>query len=545
MTAARRPARRRGSLAAALLAGVALTGCRPEPVDAPDFLHSVLRPVDYGVIVVYLCVVILLGWWVGRGQRSTEDFFLAGRAMHWFPVGLSIMATLFSAITYLGYPGEIYQYGAPILAGLLTFALVAPVVMLLFMPFYHRLRLTTAYEYLEHRFDLRVRSFASGLFVLCRIGWLAAVVYTPSLALSVVTGWDLRGIIIVCGAVATLYTILGGMKAVIWTDVVQFFAFAGGIAGALVILHYALDGGFADAFHVARVWDQTHPDAFRLRLNWDWRPTARMTVWALWIGNFITLCSDYGADQVSVQRYLTTPSLAAMRRSFLLNLVGVYTVVCGLALVGLGLWAYYQQSPDPRLAQVKSDQVFPYFVAVHFPTGLAGLTIAALLAATMSSIDSGLNSVATALMVDFCERRGWVGADEAARLRLARRVTLALGVAVTALALEVGRLGNIIEITNKVNNAPKGPLLAIFVLGMLTVRARPSAVLAAACVGLVAGLYTTFWWPEASRPNFLWISLVGFAVTTVLGYGLSLSERGARRQETPSPEPCPPGERPP
>ena len=496
----------------AVLAGCAVTSSLSGSPSA-----GVLQPLDYGIIVGYLLFVVVLGIKVGQGQETTEDFFLAGRKMHWFPVGISIMATLFSAISYLGYPGEIYQHGLPITAMLPCFLFVMPIIMFGFMPFYQRLRLTTAYEYLEQRFDVRVRSLASGLFILCRLGWMAAAIYTPSLALHVVTGLPLLPLIIVCGVLATVYTIFGGMKAVIWTDVVQFFVLVGGLGGAVWIVHSHLSGGFTEAIHMARAYDQAHPEAFRLRWDFGWSWTARMTVLGCWIGQLVTFTSDYGVDQVTVQRYLTTPDLKQMQRSFVINLLGVLVVITGLAAVGLGLWAFFQHHAA-EVADLAQDKVFPYFIARYFPVGASGLMIAALLAATMSSIDSGLNSVATAVTVDFYERFGWVEESEQVRLRLARTITLATGVVVTVLATLVGRLGDIIAITNKVNNGFKGPLLAIFLLGMLTRKAQSRGVLLGAAVGLGVALYATYWWPEASRPSFLWITLLGLLPTLLLGW---------------------------
>lgn len=476
-----------------------------------------LGAADYGILAAYLAFVVGLGIWVGRGQRSTEEYFLAGRRMHWFPVGLSIMATLFSAISYLGYPAEIYQYGMRQAGLLLTFVLVTPLIILGFMPFYHRLRLTTAYEYLERRFDVRVRSAASLLFVLTRVGWMAAVIYTPSMALCAVTGWPLPVVVLGCGLLATLYTILGGMKAVIWTDVAQFCIFVGGLAGALYILHRNLNGGLDGAFYLAKLHDRVNPGSFRHGLEFDWSLVTRMTAWGCWIGALFTMTADYGVDQVSIQRYLTNRDLEAMQKSFVLNMAGVLVVVGGLMALGTGLWIYYQQHPDPRVGELTNDAVFPHFILTHFPPGFVGLMLAALLAATMSSVDSGLNSVATALTVDFWERFGWVGGDEAARLRLARGLTLLLGLVVTVLALFVGNLGTIIEITSKVNSGFKGPLLGIFLLGMLTRRARGTAVLAGAAVGLAVAMYTTYGWPLETRPSFMWLTVIGFVPTVLIG----------------------------
>ncbi len=517
----------------ALALALPLAGCGGSGAAAELYAPERLANLDYFIVVAYLVAVVAMGAWVGRGQTDTEDYFLAGRRMHWLPVGISIMATLFSAISYLAYPGEIYGYGITILSMWVTFWLVAPAVLYGFMPFYHRLQVTSAYEYLEVRFDGSVRTVASALFVVVRFGWMALAIYASALALHAVTGWPLVPVILVTGLVATAYTLMGGMRAVIWTDVAQFAVLVGGLLGAVAIVHSALDGGFAAVFRMAAAEQAAHPETFRLGFNWDPRPWARMTIWGCLLGQYVTFLSDYGADQVSVQRYLTTPNLTQMRRSFVINLLAVMVVLSGLALVGLGLWAYFQQHHDPAAAGLatarKFDQIFPYFITTRFPPGLAGLMIAALLAATMSSIDSGLNSVTTAIMVDFGERFGRVRGDAAQRLRAARWITCVLGVVVTLLATVVDRLGqNIIEITNKVNNAPKGVLLGIFILGMATRRATGRGVLIGTVAGFVVALYAEFWWPAATRPNFLWLTLVGLLPTLIVGW---LASRPGRQGE--------------
>lgn len=495
-----------------------LAGCGGQPASARLFQPGHLVTVDYLLIVIYLVAVVGMGLWLGRGQHDTEEFFLASRKMHWLPVGISIMATLFSAISYLGYPGEFIGYGITFVAAWVTFVAVAPVIMFGFMPVYHRLQVTSAYEMLERRFDVRVRALASGLFIVVRLGWMALAVYTSSLALSAVTPFTLHQVIWVCGLGATVYTIVGGMRAVIWTDVAQFVVLVGGLLGAMWLVHAALDGGFMQAFHLAREYDAVHPESFRMHFHTDLSWTVRMTIWGLWIGNAMTYLSDYGCDQVSVQRYLTNPDLKGMQRSFAINLVAVLVVLAGLALVGIGLWAYFQQHPDPVAAGLKPDKVFPYFIAAKFPAGLSGLMIAALLAATMSSIDSGLNSVTTAVMVDFGERFGWLKGDGERHLRQARLITCVIGLAITILALYVQYLGdNIIEITNKVNNAPKGLLLGIFVLALTTRRVTANGALLAAAVGFVVAVYAQFYWPVETRPTFLWLTLIGFVPTLLVG----------------------------
>ena len=219
-----------------------------------------LSPTDYTVMLAYIVGVTLLGLHFYRSQNSTEDFFLAGRRMSWFPVALSIIATNFSAISFMGIPGIVYKTNLQIyMAGLVVLPLSLPLAIFLFVRFFHRLNLYTAYEYLERRFNTGIRTVGSTLFILLRLSWLATVIYVPSLALSAVTNIPLVPCIIGIGLLSTFYTTMGGMKAVIWTDVAQFFVMIGSMAAIIIVLLVAFQ------------WDvggYPHPlDSFRYRIS--------------------------------------------------------------------------------------------------------------------------------------------------------------------------------------------------------------------------------------------------------------------------------------
>ncbi len=198
--------------------------------------QALFSSLDYSLLLVYLIVVVGIGVWVGRGQENTEDYFLAGRSMGWFPIGISTIASLYSAISYMGSPSEYRTHDLRLTVGMLSMIPTAAVVMYVFMPFYHRLQVYTAYEYLEKRFNVKVRALASGIFVVWRILWMGTAVYVPSLVLHTITGFPLVPMILCVGVVATLYTVVGGMRAVIWTDVAQFFVLSIGSLLALWIL---------------------------------------------------------------------------------------------------------------------------------------------------------------------------------------------------------------------------------------------------------------------------------------------------------------------
>lgn len=507
-----------------------------------------LHTADWIVLGAYLAAMVGVGACFYRGQKSTKDFFLAGRSMSWLPVGISVVATLFSAISYMAIPSSIQKYGLILTAGSFMVFACVPIVTRVFMPFYNRMKLYSAYEYLERRFDVRVRCLASAMFILWRIVWMSVAVYAPSLALWAATGGRVPLIptIIVLGLFATFYTVLGGMKAVIWTDVIQFLVLFGGMGLAAILIIFEVPGGVAGMFRamheagktafVATIPEMAEAGGLLAKLRAYFCVQGRVTLLGTLVASFVGHIGFYTVDQVVVQRYFSTRSLRDAQRSFWLNAFSNVTLHFALAFLGMGLFAYFATHALPqKIGDVafRDDWKYPYFVATAMPAGVAGLIIAALYAATMSSVDSGINSCATAFTVDFWRRlkHGEVhvseeatnGKDRRHDLRFARLLTLVIGVLVTVTACFVGRLGDIIEIANKLVNGFCGPMFAIFILGMLTKRARPLGVCLGAFISLLAMWYYTFF--AQTKINFQWPSTVGLVLALGLGYGLSLLEK--------------------
>ncbi|MBT4814479.1 MAG: hypothetical protein HON70_02210, partial [Lentisphaerae bacterium] len=291
-----------------------------------------LGTLDWLVLGLYLLGTVALGASFYKGQKTTKDFFLAGRSMSWLPVGLSVVATLFSAISYIGLPSANQKYGIVLVAGSFAVFLCIPIVTRVFMPFYHHMQVYSAYEYLEKRFDVRVRCLASGLFILWRIVWMSTAVYAPSLALWAATGGSIPLIptIIVLGVFATVYTMLGGMKAVIWTDVIQFVVLFGGMVIAIVFILMKVPGGVGAIWETATAAGKTNfvidvpgleaaqtvGEKFRA---YFFVTSDRCTLVAVVVASFIGHIGFYTVDQVTVQRYFTTRSLKDARKSFWLN----------------------------------------------------------------------------------------------------------------------------------------------------------------------------------------------------------------------------------
>lgn len=484
-------------------------------------MHS-FTALDYAVVVVYLAGAVALGLRFTKKQRSLEDYFVASRSAPWWAAGISVIAANFSAISFMGAPAWVYQHDLQLDFGMVVFPLQMLLVVLLFIPFLARLRLYTIYEYLEMRFGVGARTIASTLFVLVRGGHLAFAIYAQSLALAAVLHLPLTACVWVSGSATTLYTVFGGIEAVLWTDVMQFFVL---VASMFVIIGAVLapfGWSFTDVWHIASQGGHTR------MMTWSTDLTVTPTIWALLIGYLVMNLSAYGSDQVLVQRYLTTGSKKTMARAVLLNGLLTVPLIALLDLMGLGFVAYYRAHPALQATLTKPDQILPHFVMNVLPSPLPGLVIAGLLAATMSTLSSGLNSLCTVTTVDFYQRFFRKGPrSPSAELWTARCFTLGWGLLLTASAMFMGGLGQIVEGSMKVLGLLSGPLLGMFLLGMLSRRANSFGVLVGTIAGTVCALLAT-----RTAVSWLWYGPVGCFATILLGYPLSFPGASRRRSDT-------------
>ncbi len=484
---------------------------------------------DYSIFAVYLAGAVSVGLLFVKEQKTIKDYFLASRSMGSILVGVSVLAALFSGISYLGCPGEVYAHGFMFVLFGASFIIATPVTTKLFIPHFYHSRFYTAYHYLEERFSLPVRLLSSGLFILRVLLWLALVTYAPALALYQVTGLPLWFSIICTGTLTTIYTTLGGMKAVIWTDVIQFMVLFGGQLIILCVAVARIPDGLAGVYEIGR-------DAGKFHLSLSGDPSVRVTLWGLLIGGTVINLVQLATDQVSVQRYLTATSMKEAQRALWLKFWLLIPVFIVFYLSGLVLFAFYQIHGDPMAAGhiSKSDQILPYFVITQLPAGLPGLLIAAIYAGTMSATSSGLNALTTATLVDFRQRLSLKTTTEAQQLKLARWLTVAYGALVIVLAFGVSKLGALIEASNKAIGLVGGPLLGLFLLGMLARRANAWGAVVGWAAGVVAVIPICFY----SKTSFLWYGVVGCVVTYVTGWLASLIASFLRPQQTvPKPQP--------
>ncbi len=479
--------------------------------------------VGYLVLSVYLIATVLLGLSFARKQKSLEGYFLAERAAPWWAVAISIVACDFSAISYMGSPAWTYYHDLRYATTLVLGPFIAILVAYIFIPFLARLKVYTIYEYLEYRFGLTCQLFASTIFLIQRAAHMAIAIYAVALALQQIVGWPVGACILIVGALTTLYTVLGGMKAVLWTDVMQFFVLVGSIFVMAGVVLWAFQGDVMKIWNVAAEAGHTKLFTFSsdIRDSQFWK---EMTVWGLFLGLIVSQVGAYGSDQVLVQRYISAGSARMMAKSLIVSAIIQVPVMIILYLLGLGFFAYYHapenkellSSLDTLVANTgDTNMVLPHFVRNVLPSGLAGLVFAGLFAATMSVFSSGLNSLSTVTCVDFVQRLRRIRSNShQITLDYARWVTLIWGITITLSAVVVyfAHMGSLLQTAVAVIGFFTGPLLGMFLLGMFSTRANSVGAVVGALMGFAA---TLFLWDKVS---FVWYGVIGCFPTLLCGY---------------------------
>ena len=457
---------------------------------------------DYAIIICYFSLIIGVGV-AFRRQKSLRDYFLGGNSVPWWAATFSGIATILSAVSYLGAPGigftgdyRLHQYRLG-----LPFAIL--ILCWIMLPFFYRTQRYSIYEYFEERFDLRARLFASGLFIVLKTCFLGLAIYAPALVIRQMFGISIWYIVGFVGVITTLYTMLGGIKAVIWTDTVQLFILMGGLFVVASIALSRIDGGLAAVIALG----QAH-DKFRF-FDFSWDLDTPYTVWAGFVGGGIFLLSQYGSDQAELQRFLATRSLRDARLAILVTLLVTFAVGVGTFFIGSILFAFYTQMPEKGGLGVASNDIFPKFIIEELPIGVKGLLIAAVLAAAMSTISSVLNSVTTVIISDFYNRFS----RRDATVAIARTVTVALGLCGVLLGGFAGSLGNILVMSMKLSGFFGGPMVGLFLLGMTCKRATGDG----AFFGLCLGMAVTFSLGLLTDVSFLWYA--AFSAATTYGTG--------------------------
>lgn len=484
--------------------------------------------VDTTVFLGYLALLVGVGVWFARRQKDLRTYLLADQGVHWLIVGISVLAALFSGISYLGAPAESFFHDLGYLWVAASFLIATPIAAILFLPAYRRFGVTTAYEYLELRFDRRLRRLASALFLTRVSFYLGLAIYAPALVIVEMTGWPFLPAALLTGAAATLYTTTGGMKAVVWTDALQFVVLCAGIVVVIAFAAAAVPGG------LPRAWELAAADGKTTATRWSLDPTIRITVWSGLIGGAAANLVQLVTDQISVQRYLTAPTLRDSQKALWFKLWVTLPLVSVFYLTGTVLYGYYKALPQeappfahPELVPglphasgvgIQNDRILPYFVLHALPSPLPGLLLAAIIGSTVAVVSAGINALATAALMDF--RRGDSKEVLASgHVRTARYLTAIFGIISTIIAIVIiPRLGTLVQAMLTLLGLFGGPLLGLFLLGLLSRRANANGALVGVGIGgaagaLVTGAPTWFDYPI----SFMWVAFTASAATVATG----------------------------
>ncbi len=456
--------------------------------------------IDYIILSAYFGGVVILASFFGKSQKSLKDFLMGGGTIPWWAAAFAGIATVTSAISYIGAVGLGFSTNFSFLQYRLALPIAAAVICIIIIPFFFNLKLYSIYEYLEKRFSLAVRLVGSSLFILFKSCFLAIGIYAPAIIISVLSGIDIIWVVLLTGIFTTAYTLIGGMKAVIWTDVPQLIIMLGGIFVIIAVAVNGIDGGLAHAFDIA--YEHGKFEYF----NFSTSLTDTYTVWGGIIGGTFLIISQFGTDQAEMQRFLTVDSLKKSNYAFIVSVLVATLIGFLIFFEGAVLFAFYEQKNQ---TDIESNQVFIRFVVDELPSGFRGFLIAALFAASMSTISSVLNSLTTVFLSDFYDRF-W---KKEATVTLARKVTLSIGLFSTLLACLGGLLGNILEASMTIINFFGGALVGLFLLGMLSKRAGPKGAL----IGFAMGFVVVACVAGFTNISYLWYSVFGGVMTFVSG----------------------------
>ena len=487
-----------------------------------------MAPLDWAVIALYALGMLGVGWYYARRTSTTDDYLLGGRNMAPWMVGLSLFATLLSTLSYLAVPGEMIKYGPMVLAQMIALPLVAVVVGWFLIPAIMQSRVTSAYELLETRIGLSTRLLGACIFLVLRLFWMSLVIFaTADVVLLPILGLDRSAVPWICAALGLLtvaYTSMGGLRAVVLTDVIQTAILFGG--GLLALGLITSDLGGVDGW-----WPDRWPSHWQEPVFW-FDSNVRFTFVGASLSYLTWWVCTAGSDQMAIQRYLATSDARAARRMLNITLIANVLVSVLLAAVGMALLAYFRARPEMfapgQTVGGSADRLLPTFIVRGLPPGISGLVIAGLLAAAMSSLSSGLNSACSVITTDFIHRFRKEGGSDSGHLRLAKYVSLAIGVTVVALGSLVGQVeGNLLELCYKIANLLVTPLFLLFFMALFIPWATPwgafLGALSSAAVAVAVAYYQVF------GLTFVWMMPASLLVGALVGVLGSLIPIGRRR----------------
>lgn len=485
---------------------------------------------DLLVLAAYFAGTMAVGFLCLRRSGSVEGFTAAGRSLPGWLTGLSILGTYVSSISFLALPGKAFASNWNSFVFSLSLPVATWIGVKWFVPFYRGQGTVSAFEHLEERFGAWARGYAAVFYLLTQLARMGTVTYLMALPMAVLLGWDIHTIIVVTGVAVVIYSMVGGIVAVIWTDAIQTVVLIVGAVVCAALMIGLLPGGWGEFMQVAQAHDKFSLGSFGAEVG-------APTFWVVLAYGVMVNLQNFGVDQNYVQRYVAAKSDREARKSVWLGGLLYLPLSAVFFFIGTALFAYYAahpaELPEAYRAAAKSDYVFPWFIVTVLPSGVNGLLVAAIFAAAMSTVSTSLNSSATILLNDFYRRHWRRGADEARDLRFLRLVTLGWGALGIGVALAMTRVASALDAWWLLAGIFSGGTLGLFLLGRLVRRAGNREAVGAVVIGVLVIIWLTLsprWaaWPEALRSPFHGFLTIVFGTLTILIAGVLLAGRAAR-----------------
>jgi SSS family transporter len=476
-----------------------------------------MRTIDLIVIIIYLIGITWFGAQFRSRQKSLKDYFLGGREAPWWAIAFSIVSAETSTLTVIGTPALAFNGNFGFLQVVLGYLIARIVIVTVFLPQYFRGEMYTAYELMQRRFGPRIRKFTAGTFLILRALAEGVRVFAISIVIAIILGTGEMASILLIVALTLFYTFEGGMHAVIWTDVVQMFLYIAGAIVSLVVILGEVPGGWDRVWSVAAPAGKFEVFDFGISLTPEFF-TRTYSFWAGLIGGAFLTTASHGTEQLMVQRLLAARNQAESRLALLSSWAVIFFQFTLFLLIGAILWVYYKDTGFTPPAQ--SDRIYAQFIWDKLPVGIAGLVMAAILAAAMSNLSAALNSLASTTVMDFYRplTSHRVQKDESYYLRLSRWVTLVWGVILLIIAFIARHVDSVLEAGLSIASVLYGALLGVFLLGVFTRRVSETAAIA----GMLAGFLIMLYVRAATSIAWTWYVLIGTSVTVVAALITSL-----------------------
>lgn len=476
-----------------------------------------ISSIDTFIIAAYILGMMLIGWRLGKSNESSEDYFLAGRSMPWLPIGLSVAATTISANSFIGGPGWAYSAGISPYMVQIGVPLAIFIILFTTIPVLYNLRLTSIYEYVEMRLGIKTRMLTVIGFLANSIIQISSMVFIPALILKTFTGWSLTVVVPIIVISAIIYTLLGGIKAVIWTDAVQMIVMWCGLIFSIVLILKSLNMGFFETLAIAKEAGKLNAINFTLDISYT------NGFWITLIGGTVMWIRYFGFDQGQVQRILTAKSIRGVKKSFVVSAFVMNILYFVFMLVGVLLFVFYKGKEFGNANSIMID-----FITNHLPVGVIGLVIAGVFAAAMSSVDSLLNSMSTVFVKDIYERFFTKGETETS-LKRSMIISAVWGIVIIVVTLLgfSGTTKSVIDVVGSYISYISGPMCGAFFLALFTTKANDKGTAA----GVVIGFILTMLFGMNTNASWILKPAVGLVTTFSIGYLASIIIKSDRKIE--------------